>query len=151
MRDLAKELVVTGLLATIAVTGLASMHMTERPALSFQYSSGLSFSTLPNLYGILLLLLCLLNAGKAVWSRKTSVSTPVKEKKSNLRAIATIFLLFLFVSLLGKVPFAALCAVFLCALFFMYGKRNSRQIACVGLGGAAALHLIFVIALGLRL
>ena len=151
MRDLAKELVVTGLLATIAATCLVSMHITERPALSFQYSSGLSFSTLPNLYGVLLLLLCLINAGKAVWIRKASVPAPAKKKKATFRAVATIFLLFLFVFLLGKMPFAVLCAVFLCLLFFAYGKRKPLQIACIGLGGAVVLHLVFVTALGLRL
>ncbi|MDR2572824.1 MAG: tripartite tricarboxylate transporter TctB family protein [Desulfovibrio sp.] len=151
MRDLAKELAVTGLLAAIAATSLASLHMTERPALSFQYSSGLPFSALPNLYAGLLLFLCLLNAGKAVWRHKRENQSLAKEKKPTGRAVATVALLLSFVFLLGKAPFAALCAVFLCLLFLVYGKRKPLQMACIALGGAAALHLVFVSALGLRL
>lgn len=150
MRDTVKELAVTGLLAAIAVTALVSLYTTERPVMSFQYASGLSFNTLPGLYAGLLLFLCLISAASTLFSRKRAAMPPA-DKKSLIRAAATIVLLLCFVALLGKVFFALLCAGFLCLLFVVYGKRNIVQIAGICLAGAAGLHLIFVTALGLRL
>ena len=151
MRDTVKELALTGVLAAIAVMALVSINTTERPALSFQYSSGLPFSTLPNIYAGLLLFLCLLNAGLALFARSRQADMPTIDKISLIRAAVTIVLLSIFVSLIGKIPFALLCAGFLCILFFAYGKKNVLQTAGISLGGAFALHLIFVTALGLRL
>ena len=151
MRDTLKELALTGLLAAIAVTALVSINATQRPALSFQYASGLPFSTLPNLYAGLMLFLCLINAGLALFGRKRQADTPAVDRLSLIRAAVTIVLLLIFVSLIGKLPFAFLCAGFLCILFLVYGKRKLLQTAGISLGGAVVLHLIFVTALGLRL
>ena len=152
MRDTLKELAVTGVLAAIAVTALVSISATERPAMSFQYASGLEFGTLPKLYAGLMLLLCLINAAYALFARKKQTAdAPASDKLSLMRAAATIGMLFVFVSLIGKIHFALLCAGFLFILFLIYGKRNMIQIVGISLGGAAALHGIFVIALGLRL
>ena len=152
MRDTIKELAITGALAAIAVTALASLSATERPAMSFQYASGLEFGTLPKLYAGLMLLLCLINAAYALCARKKQAAdAPETDTLSLMRAAATIVMLFVFVSLIGKMHFALLCAGFLCILFLVYGKRNMIQIAGISLGGAAVLHGIFVTALNLRL
>ena len=151
MRDTLKELALTGVLAAIAVTALVSINATQRPALSFQYASGLPFSTLPNIYAGLMIVLCLINGGLALFTRRRQADTPAIDRLSLIRAAVTIVLLLIFVSLIGKLPFALLCAGFLCILFLVYGKRNLLQIAGISLGGAVVLHCIFVIALGLRL
>jgi hypothetical protein len=151
MRDTLKELALTGLLAAIAVTALVSINATQRPTLSFQHARGLPFSTLPNHYAGLMLVLCLINAGLALFGRKGQAAMPAISRLSLIRAAATIVLLLIFVSLIGKLPFALLCAGFLCILFFVYGKRKLLQTAGISLGGAAVLHCIFIIVLGLRL
>ena len=151
MRDTLKELALTGLLAAIAVTALVSINATQRPTLSFQYASGLPFSTLPNIYAGLMLALCLLNAGFVLFGRKRQADMPAVDRLSLIRAAVTIVLLLIFVALIGKLPFALLCAGFLCILFYVYGKRNLLQTAGISLGGAVGLHCIFVSALGLRL
>jgi hypothetical protein len=151
MRDTLKDLAITGVLAAIAVTALVSISITQRPALSFQYTSGLPFSTLPNLYAGLMLFLCLLNAGLALFARKRQADMPVIDRLSLIRAAATIVLLFVFVNLIGKIPFVLLCAGFLCVLFFVYGKKNLLQTVGISVGGAVALHLLFITALNLRL
>ena len=151
MRETFKELALTGVLAAIAVTALVSINATQSPVLSFQYASGLPFSTLPNIYAGLMLVLCLLNAGFALFGRKRQPDMPALDRLPLIRAAVTIVLLLIFVSLIGKLPFALLCAGFLCILFFVYGKNNVPQTVGISLGGAAVLHCIFVIALGLRL
>jgi hypothetical protein len=151
MRDTLKELALTGVLAAIAVTALVSISTTVRPAMSFQYASGLEFGTLPKLYAGLMRVLCLLNAGLALFCRKRQADMPVVDRLSLMRAAVTILLLFVFVFLIGKIPFAFLCAGFLCILFFVYGKMKVLQTVGISLAGAVALHLIFVTALGLRL
>jgi hypothetical protein len=151
MRDTLKELALTVVLAAIAVMALVSINATQRPSLAFQYASGLPFSTLPNIYAGLMLFLCLLNAALALFARKRQADMPAIDRISLLRAAVTIVLLLIFVALIGKIPFALLCAGFLCILFFVYGKRNLLQTAGITVGGAVALHLIFVTALGLRL
>ncbi|MDR0466253.1 MAG: tripartite tricarboxylate transporter TctB family protein [Deltaproteobacteria bacterium] len=152
MRDTLKELAMTGVLAAIAVTALVSINTTQRPSLAFQYASGLPFSTLPNIYAGLLLVLCLLNAGLALFARKKQAAAPpALDRLSLVRAAATIVLLLVFVNLIGKIPFVLLCAGFLGALFPVFGKRKPLQAAGIAAGGAVALHLIFVVALGLRL
>jgi hypothetical protein len=151
MRDTAKEFAVTGILAAIAVAAILSLYTTQRSGAHFQYSSGLSFDTLPYVYAGLLLFLCLLNCVARLCSKKTVVPEAPPVKNSIGRAAATILLLFLFISGLEKVWFPVLCAAFLCCLFVVYGKRNRLQIAVISAGGAFALHLVFVVALGLRL
>jgi hypothetical protein len=151
MRDTLKELALTGVLAAIAVTALVSINTTQRPTLAFQYASGLPFSTLPNIYAGLLFFLCLLNMGLALYARKKQADMPAVDRLSLIRATVTIVLLLVFVNLIGKIPFALLCAGFLCILFPVYGKRKPLQTAGIAVGGAVALHLIFVTALGLRL
>ncbi|MCL1939329.1 MAG: tripartite tricarboxylate transporter TctB family protein [Desulfovibrionaceae bacterium] len=151
MRDTLKELALTGVLAAIAVTALVSINTTQRPSLSFQYASGLPFSTLPNIYAGLLLFLCLINAGLALSVRKKQAALPAVDRLSLIRAAVTIVLLLVFVNLIGKIPFVLLCAGFLGILFPVYGKRNVLQIAVITVIGAIVLHLIFVTALGLRL
>ena len=152
MRDTLKELTLTGVLAAIAVTAIVSISTTERPAMSFQFASGLEFGTLPKLYAGLMLLLCLINAAYALFARKKQAAdVPATDKLSPVRAAVTIVMLFAFVSLMGKIHFVFLCAGFLFILFLVYGKRNMLQVTGISLGGAVALHGIFVIALGLRL
>ncbi|MDR2819606.1 MAG: tripartite tricarboxylate transporter TctB family protein [Desulfovibrio sp.] len=156
MRDTLKELSVIGILAAIAGAALFSLHTTKKAAMSFQYTSGLSFSTLPNIYAGLLLFLCLLCIGKTLYDRKkfrtaSVTDAPFFDRTQTYRALSTIILLFAFVLLLGKVYFGVLCMLFLWLLFFIYGKREKLKISLIGAVGALTLHFVFVACLGLRL
>jgi hypothetical protein len=151
MRDTVKELAITGVLAAIALTAVLSLYTTQRSGAHFQYSSGLAFGTLPYIYAGLLLFLCLINCAACLCSKKSATPEALPVKRSIGRAVATIFLLFFFISGLEKVWFPVLCAVFLCCLFVVYGKRNRLRIGVISIGGAIVLNLVFAVALGLRL
>lgn len=67
------------------------------------------------------------------------------------RRLGTFGLLAAYVAAMKDVPFFAATAVFLAAMFVLYGQTSPLRVAAVSLIGAGALYGLFVVALRLPL
>lgn len=116
---------------------------------------GVTFRTMPALYGWLLLgMASLLAVRGLVALRRDGLGRFAFDRDTRLmvvRIAATLALTVAYVLLIRVLPFALVTFVFLVVMFAVYGQRRPLPIALVSAAGAAAAHLLFITALGLPL
>ena len=149
-------LIVLGILAVININSGEVGKITE--------TATLTHSTLPTIYGVLLIFLAsviLIGAlGKLITGRRGSgpqkinpvtetVSLKVNRMTVLMRTLGTLVLLVAYSFLLAYVNFVTLTALFLALLFILFGRRRPLQIALASILGSAGFYIIFIYFLNL--
>lgn len=144
-RQAGQDIIVAAVLAALAAFVLFTMS--GRTSTNIVKAGEVTATTLPLLYGAILLFLTAVLAGKALYNlrrpgkKTTAFSHPPKVWA---RIAGTLILLTAYVALLKEVPFLPLTAVFLAAMFVLYGHRRWLPIALVAGIGAVALDVLFI-------
>lgn len=163
MKDRIADLFLAAVLIAIGVFILLDINATELSGHSVIESVG--FSTLPMIYASLLVAFAAILGVIAVMGMRREragrrpASGPAESADADEggpsqtvvlgRTAATIAAVVIYALLLEHVDFFVLTAVFLFAMFQLYGQRSLLRTSVVALIGAAALHGLFVTALKL--
>jgi hypothetical protein len=144
--------------------GVFAIYYVHTQKAVFVIAGGLRFHSIPTICGSLLVGLVainLFNVCREMMVFRASVgrdrfATALRGVFSlpqlgidDWQRIGTIAGVIVFVFLLRYTPFFAAAAIFLAAMFLLFGQRRYLRIAVVSLAGSAALTLLFIY--GLRL
>lgn len=122
----------------------------------------LRFSTLPNVYGGLLVLFSImilagsarnLLQNRSAQAQKTQIDSdnrPVANRRTILmRTWGSAVLLIAYALLLEKVHFILLTTLFLVSLFLLFGQRSPLKVLGLALAGGIGFYLLFIVGLSL--
>ena len=130
------------------------INFVDKPV--FALGSGpLSYATVPTIASVGMVLLALLYVANS--ARKLMAGGDVAGPGASIswrvvgRRLGTFALLVGYVVGMKDVPFFFATAVFLAAMFVLYGQTSPLRVAAVSLIGAGALYGLFVVALRLPL
>ena len=132
------------------------INFVDKPV--FGLSTGpLTYATVPTIASLGITLLALLyvatSVRRLIATRAVIASDVVARVSWRVvgRRIGTFALLVAYVMAMKDVPFFIATAIFLAAMFVLYGQRSPLKVAAVALIGAGALYAMFVVALRLPL
>ncbi len=158
MSESTKDLVVALALVAFGVATLVVLAHTHNNGA--HVADVLDFATLPRLYGLLLLGLSVLLAATSLVRKRREMRSgaalgrapsPLSNPVVLGRAAGTVVLTALYVVGLERLQFFPVTAVFLAAMFLLYGRRPLWGVGLAALLGAAALDVVFIRVINLPL
>lgn len=165
MRSDAKDLLLGITIFAVALGALLYIQYGPGEALQTSRDAQITFRSFPTVISALLMLLSAIFVAVSLIAqfraRSQSQFRGVEATRSGepsnrprfllLRMTSLLILLIAYAMLLGAMPYYLLTALFLFALFFIFGETNPLKNALVAAAGGAAFHALFVTILHLPL
>ena len=151
MSESAKDSVLAAVLIALGVGALVVLAHTRSGGTSG--ADVIGFASLPRLYAILLIglggLLAISSVTKLLGEARGRLQARrIRSALANptilLRTIGTVVLLILYVLGLQKFVFFPVTALFLAAMFFLYGRGPIWAVILVAIVGAGTLDVLFI-------
>ena len=165
MSDHAKHIAFSLLLIAIGIGSIVVIN-TSVAEQTITGTNFIRFSTMPTIYGALLVVLSglylldsvrkVLRAGRddrnvaglAPPAQAANAAGP-SPRTVAVRTFGALVMLVAYTVLLDQVHFFLLTTAFLAALFFLFGHRNLWRVAIVSIAGGTGLYALFIVVLDL--